>query len=131
MDFLKSNIIVGVSAALAVTVLAPVLLPVMATVGRPLAKSLLKGGLMLYQMSREAVATAGETVEDMVAEIHAEEAMRAAAQEQAPAPADAAPAPAPAPAAAAEPPRPGATGGAAFADGGAANRVPQAGLAAL
>jgi hypothetical protein len=127
MDFLKSNIIVGVSAALAVTVLAPVLLPVMATVGRPLAKSLLKGGLMLYEMSREAVATAGETVEDMVAEIHAEEAMRAAAQEQAPADA----APAPEPAAAAEPPRPGATGGAAFADGGAANRVQQAGVAAL
>lgn len=78
MDILKSNIVVGVSAALAVTVLAPVLLPVVATVGRPIAKSLLKGGLMLYERGREAMAVAGESVEDMMAEIRAEDAMAAA-----------------------------------------------------
>jgi hypothetical protein len=78
MDILKSHIVVGVSAALAVTVLAPVVLPVMVTVGRPIAKSLLKGGLMLYEKGREAIALAGESVEDMVAEIRAEEAAPAA-----------------------------------------------------
>jgi hypothetical protein len=78
MDSIKSNIIVGVSAALAVTVLGPILRPVLATVGRPIAKSLLKGGLMLYEKGREATAVAGETVEDMVAEIRAEDAAQAA-----------------------------------------------------
>jgi hypothetical protein len=78
MDILKSHIVVGVSAALAVTVLAPVVLPVMVTVGRPIAKSLIKGGLMLYEKGREAIALAGESVEDMVAEIRAEEAAPAA-----------------------------------------------------
>jgi len=78
MDNFKSNVVVGVSAAVAVTVLAPVLRPVLATIGRPIAKSLLKGGMMLYEKGREAAAVAGETVEDMVAEIKAEEAAQAA-----------------------------------------------------
>jgi hypothetical protein len=121
MDILKSNIIVGVSAAMAVTVLAPVLLPVLATAGRPLAKSLLKGGLMLYEKSREAVAAAGETFEDMVAEIRAEdEAMRATAPGAAPMPT---PAPVPTPAAAGEPPR--------SAGNGQGTQAPQAGVAAV
>jgi hypothetical protein len=79
MGVFKSQVVVGVSAALAVTVLVPVLAPVARAVGRPLAKSLLKGGLMLYEMGREAVAVAGESVEDMVAEIRAEDAVPAAA----------------------------------------------------
>lgn len=73
MDLLKSPIVVGVSAALAVTVFAPVVVPVMVTVGRPVAKALLKGGLMLFDKGREAVAVAGESIEDLVAEIRAEE----------------------------------------------------------
>jgi hypothetical protein len=77
MAIFKSNIVVGLSAAVAVTVLAPVLGPVIATIGRPIAKSLLKGGLMLYEKGREAAAVAGESVEDMVAEIKAEDAMQA------------------------------------------------------
>jgi hypothetical protein len=80
MDSIKSNIIVGVSAAVAVTVLGPILKPVLATVGRPIAKSLLRGGLMLYEKGREATAVAGETVEDMVAEIRAEDAAQATAR---------------------------------------------------
>lgn len=92
MDILKSPIVVGVSAALAVTVFAPVVLPVMLTIGRPIAKSLIKGGLMLYEKGREAVAVAGESVEDLVAEVRAEEAMPpppAGAQAAAPAAPDA------------------------------------------
>jgi hypothetical protein len=80
MDILKSNIAVGIGAALAVTVLAPVVVPVMVTIGRPIAKGLLKGGLMLYERGREAVAVAGESVEDMVAEIRAEDSMQGKAQ---------------------------------------------------
>lgn len=87
MDIFKTNILVGVSSAVAVLVLAPVLGPVIATVGRPIAKSLLKGGLMLYEKGREAAALAGETVEDMVAEIKAEETAPASAAPEHPAPA--------------------------------------------
>jgi len=79
MGILNSNVAVGVGAAVAATILAPVLLPVIGTVGRPLAKTLIRGGLMLYERSREAVALAGEVAEDMIAEIRAEDAAQAAA----------------------------------------------------
>lgn len=79
MDILKSNIVVGVGAALAATLLAPALLPVLGGVGRPVAKALIRGGMLFYEKSREAVAVAGEVVEDMIAEIRAEDAARRAA----------------------------------------------------
>lgn len=78
MDILKNTVVVGIGAALAATVLVPALIPAVSTAGRPLAKSLLKGGMMLYEKGREAVAIAGETIEDMMAEIRAEEAARRA-----------------------------------------------------
>jgi cell pole-organizing protein PopZ len=121
MDILKSNIVVGVSAALAVTVLAPVLLPIIATAGRPLAKSLLKGGLMLYEKSREAVAVAGESMEDMLAEIRAEAAMHGAS----PGPA------AEAAAAQAQPQRDGPNGVTSLAKDAIGAPAPRAGAAAV
>jgi hypothetical protein len=74
VDILKNTFVVGIGAVLAATVLVPALIPAVSTAGRPLAKSLLKGGMMLYEKGREAVAIAGETIEDMMAEIRAEEA---------------------------------------------------------
>lgn len=79
MGILNSNVAVGVGAAVVATILAPVLLPVIGTVGRPLAKTMIRGGLMLYERSREAVALAGEIAEDMIAEIRAEDAAQAMA----------------------------------------------------
>lgn len=73
MSLFKNNFVVGITAALAATVIAPVLIPAIKRGSRPLAKSLIKGGIMLYEKSREAVASAGETMEDVVAEIRAEE----------------------------------------------------------
>lgn len=73
-----SNIAVGLGAVLAAVIVAPVLVPAVAAAGRPLAKSLIKGGLMLYEKGREAVAVAGEAAEDILAEIRAEEAQRRA-----------------------------------------------------
>jgi len=78
MGILNSNVAVGIGVAAAATILAPVLLPVIAGVGRPLAKSLIKGGLMLYEKGRESVAMAGEAAEDMIAEIRAEDGQRRA-----------------------------------------------------
>jgi hypothetical protein len=79
MDILKSNIAVGIGVAVVATAIAPVIIPVIATVGRPLAKSFIKGGLMLYEKSREAVAGAGEVMEDLIAEVRAEEMNRRSA----------------------------------------------------
>lgn len=76
MDIFKSNVAVGIGVAVLATVVAPVILPVIAAAGRPLAKSLIKSGMMLYEKSREAVASAGEVMEDLIAEVRTEEAGR-------------------------------------------------------
>jgi hypothetical protein len=57
---------------LGVAVLAPVLLPVVGSVVRPVAKGLVKGGLMVKDTVVGFVAEAGEQVSDMVAEAKAE-----------------------------------------------------------
>lgn len=72
MSLFKNNFIVGFTAALAATIIAPVLIPAIKRGSRPLAKSLVKGGILLYEKGREAVASAGETIEDVVAEVRAE-----------------------------------------------------------
>ncbi len=88
MDLLKNNVVAGVGLAFAAAVLAPVLMPAMGRIGRPLAKSLVRGGMMMYEKGREAIAVAGESVEDIMAEVRAEGAT-GSARAQAPAPAPA------------------------------------------
>lgn len=78
MDIFKSNIVVGLTAGLAATVLAPVVIPVVAMAARPLAKSMLKGGVLLYEKGREALAVAGEEMEDLIAEVRSEMEMERA-----------------------------------------------------
>jgi hypothetical protein len=68
----KNNLAIGITAALAATILAPVLVPIITVAGRPLAKSLVKGGVLLYEKGRETVAGAGEVMEDMIAEVRSE-----------------------------------------------------------
>jgi hypothetical protein len=72
MEIFKNNLAVGITAAIAATILAPVLVPIITVAGRPLAKSLVKGGVILYEKGREAVAGAGEVVEDLIAEVRSE-----------------------------------------------------------
>jgi Protein of unknown function (DUF5132) len=72
-DMLKGGlpgVLVGVGVALA----APVLLPAAAAGVRPLAKALLKGGLVVATTVREVVAEAGEQLSDLVAEVQEESA---------------------------------------------------------
>jgi len=76
MEILKSNVAVGIGAAVLAMMAAPVVLPVIATAGRPLAKALIKSGMMFCEKSREAVASAGEVMEDLIAEVRAEEINR-------------------------------------------------------
>ncbi len=57
---------------IAAIVLLPVLVPVVASVGKPLAKATVKGGIVLYEKGKGVIAEVGETLEDIVAEAKAE-----------------------------------------------------------
>jgi hypothetical protein len=71
-DFVEDAGAPGIIAGIGAVLLAPVVLPVVAGVGKPLAKSLIKGGISLYEKSKGAFAELGETWEDIVAEARAE-----------------------------------------------------------
>jgi hypothetical protein len=62
----------GIIAGIGAVLLAPVLIPVVAGIGKPIAKSIIKGGIVAYEKSRGAFAELGETWEDIVAEAKAE-----------------------------------------------------------
>ncbi|WP_455281527.1 DUF5132 domain-containing protein [Cupriavidus necator] len=71
-DFLKGNLLAGLLVGVGVVVLAPVVLPVLATVTKPLAKSAIKTGVILFDRGREAAAEMAEVFEDLVAEARSE-----------------------------------------------------------
>jgi len=72
-----SSVLVGVGVALA----APIVAPALAAGMRPLAKAVLKGGIMVYDKGAEVFAETGEQLSDLVAEVRAElDAAAAAAQ---------------------------------------------------
>ncbi len=71
-DLLKDKTVVMVAAGIGVAVLAPVLLPILAGAGRPLARAAIKTGIIMYEKGREAAAEVGEVFDDLVAEARAE-----------------------------------------------------------
>ena len=74
MAFEKTGgiISVGITLGLAAVVLTPIVLPVMTRTARPLARAVIKTGLILYERGCEAVAEAQEVIEDALAEVRAE-----------------------------------------------------------
>ncbi len=62
------NLAVGVGVVL----LAPVVLPVVGAVAKPLVKATIKGALVTYEGAKVAIAEAKETFEDITAEAKAE-----------------------------------------------------------
>jgi hypothetical protein len=72
MSILKNNVVVGITAGLVATMIAPFVMSAARRFSRPLAKSLIKGGIVAYEKGREAVAGTGEMMEDMMAEVRAE-----------------------------------------------------------
>lgn len=71
-DFVEEAGAPGIIAGIGAVLLAPVLIPVVAGVGKPLVKSAIKGGLVAYEKAKGALAEVGETWEDMIAEARAE-----------------------------------------------------------
>ncbi len=72
IDDVKENAVMGLLIGIGAAVLAPVVLPILASIAKPVAKAAVKGGIMLYEKGKEAVAEAGEVFEDIVAEAKAE-----------------------------------------------------------
>lgn len=62
----------SILVVLGVAMAAPIVLPAVAAVSRPLAKTLIKGYLVLADTLKEFAAEAGEQVSDLIAEVQAE-----------------------------------------------------------
>ncbi|MFZ0131457.1 MAG: DUF5132 domain-containing protein [Desulfobacterales bacterium] len=62
----------SVVAGAAVVLLAPVVVPVVASILKPVTKAIIKGGLMTYGKMKEQVAETMETFDDLAAEAKAE-----------------------------------------------------------
>jgi hypothetical protein len=65
---LVSNLLLGA----AVVIIAPIAAPAVVAGMRPVAKTLVKGGVLVYDTAREMVAEAGEQMGGLVAEARAE-----------------------------------------------------------
>lgn len=72
-DGLKGTV-PSILVVLGVVLAAPIVLPAVAAVSRPLAKTLIKGYLALADTVKEYAAEAGEQLSDLVAEVKAERA---------------------------------------------------------
>jgi hypothetical protein len=73
MKFPVANMNVGTLAAGAgVALLAPVVVPLVGGILRPVAINVIKGSLLVYEQTRKTVAEAKESVEDWTAEAKAE-----------------------------------------------------------
>lgn len=78
-DLFRNNAVTGIAIAAGAALLAPVVLPLLAGVTRPLARTALKSGIIVYEKTRETVAELGEAFDDLVAEARAELAQQHAA----------------------------------------------------
>ena len=71
-ETLKGNIGSGFAVGIGVAVIAPLLAPVIGGVVRPLAKTVIKAGLLAADAGLEGLARLNEAIGDMVAEARAE-----------------------------------------------------------
>jgi hypothetical protein len=62
----------GLAIGVGAIILAPVVIPAVAAIVKPLLKAGIKGGLVLYDKSIVAIAEAKEVIEDLAAEARAE-----------------------------------------------------------
>jgi uncharacterized protein (UPF0254 family) len=62
----------GLAIGVGVAVVAPILIPILASIAKPLTKTVIKEGLILYDKGKEKMAEAKETVGDLLAEAKSE-----------------------------------------------------------
>jgi hypothetical protein len=71
-DIFKNDVARGAALGIGAALVAVAALPAIMVATRPLARVALKSSLLLLEKGREAVAEAGEHLEDLVAEVKAE-----------------------------------------------------------
>ena len=71
-DVFKGNFVTGLAVGIGAAVLGPVLVPALGGALRPVAKGVIKAGLMAYDKGREAAASLSEMTEDLAAEVRSE-----------------------------------------------------------
>ncbi|MEQ8538237.1 MAG: DUF5132 domain-containing protein [Coleofasciculus sp. D1-CHI-01] len=76
----------GVVAGIGAVVAAPLLIPAAVKVGKPVAKAMVKGGIVFYEKGKGMISESGEVFEDIVAEAKAELAEQKSQAELEPAP---------------------------------------------
>jgi hypothetical protein len=70
--WLKGNIVTGLAIGIGSAIIAPLVVPALSKAAKPLAKAAVKGGLVLFETSKEKLAEAHELVDDLLAEARAE-----------------------------------------------------------
>jgi len=85
-DLVEDLGVPGVVAGIGAVVAAPLLIPVVAKVGKPVAKAVVKGGIVFYEKGKGMMSETGEVFEDIVAEAKAELAEQKSHAELEPAP---------------------------------------------
>jgi hypothetical protein len=63
-----------------VVLLAPIVIPMIGAILKPLAKAIIKGGLIAYEGAKVSLAETKETIEDLAAEAKAEMAQQPAGE---------------------------------------------------
>ena len=82
MKFIPKGLTAGnVAIGVGVVLLAPIVLPVLGSIVKPILKAGIKGGLVAYEGLRVAFAEAKESLEDLTAEAKSEIAGEPAAEE--------------------------------------------------
>ncbi|MDD1648819.1 MAG: DUF5132 domain-containing protein [Methylococcaceae bacterium] len=71
-DLLKNDTAKGVAIGLGAALVGVAAIPALMSVGRPFARVAVKSGLLFLEKGREAMAEAGEGLEDLIAEVKAE-----------------------------------------------------------
>jgi hypothetical protein len=72
MRVLGTSVSPGVLIGAGAVLLAPVVIPVVAGIAKPVAKAVIKGGLITYHKVKESTAEALESIEDLAAEAKSE-----------------------------------------------------------
>ena len=70
--FKGGNIVTGLAVTVGAAVLAPLIAPTVGRILRPAAKAAIKGGVLVYDRGRQAMAELGEMAGDVTAEVRAE-----------------------------------------------------------
>lgn len=66
----NNQLMKGLAIGFGIAVLTPLVIAALAPVLQPAARSALKAGIRVYEKGRESLELLGETVDDIVAEVH-------------------------------------------------------------